>query len=114
MKIYKNATVQEIIDLVTKKLKVKIAPLSSYKKDSRGIYQIPEDHAYIKGGPGKTSSTQIHLNVYCRNREICKKMHALIKSEGYYAIWINVFGGHKVFWIAKNPTDNFKKYNVYV
>jgi hypothetical protein len=38
----------------------------------------------------------------------------LIKSEGYYAIWINVFGGHKVFWIAKNPTDNFKKYNVYV
>ena len=105
MKIYKNSTVPEIINLVTKKLKVKIAPLSL-------IYQIPEDHAYIKSGP--VSKDQIHHAVYCRNREICKKMHALIKSEGYYAIWINIFGGHRVFWIAKNPTDNFKKYNVYV
>ena len=99
----------EIINLVKKKLKIDIAPLTHYKKDSRGIYQIPETSAYITLSPSK-----INYTVYSRSRENCKKMHALIKKEGYYAVWIDVFGGHRVFWIAKNPTENYKKYKLYV
>lgn len=109
MKLYKNvASMNEIINLVKKELKVKIAPLSFYKKDERGIYKIPPDSAYIK------EDISTHYSIYCKDRVICKKIHALLKSKDYYVVWINIFGGHRIFWLAINPLENKKKYDTYI
>lgn len=109
MKVYKNvASMNEIINLVKKELKVKIAPLSFYKKDEKGIYHIPEGAAYIN------EDNELHYSIYCKDRAICKKIHTLLKSKGYYVIWLTVHGGHKVFWLSINPLENKKKYDTFI
>ncbi len=108
MRNYKDATdSNEIARLVSKKLKVKIAPLTSYKQDERKIYQIPFGSASIDDG------NQITNYVYCKDREICKKIYTFLKKEGYYVKWLRAFGGHKIFMLAKEPTKSYKEYGQY-
>ena len=105
-KYKKASSMTEIIDLVKKKIKINIGALSSYKKNSSGIHQIPYGSAYVQVGP-------TYYAVYCKDRVICKKIYTLLKEEGYYVKWIHIFGGNRVFWVGRNPEENFKKYGVY-